>query len=128
MLQRRRKSLILAREPTNFVHILSSFIRIHLYPSTHSIKYLFFSATFFTILSLKGKKALGGRKPGGGLLGAMGAAGAAGAAAGGEGTDAGHGILEGISSLHSWIKTQTMIRPHPKMGRGGKLAGLYDEV
>ncbi len=23
----------------------------------------------------------------------------------------GHGILEGISSLHSWIKTQTMIRP-----------------
>ena len=22
-----------------------------------------------------------------------------------------HGILEGISSLHSWIKTQTMIRP-----------------
>ena len=23
-----------------------------------------------------------------------------------------HGILEGISSLHSWIKTQTMIRPN----------------
>ena len=27
-----------------------------------------------------------------------------------SGEDA-HGILEGISSLHSWIKTQTMIRP-----------------
>jgi hypothetical protein len=38
-----------------------------------------------------------------------------------------HGILEGISSLHSWIKTQTMIRPHPKMGRGQKGA-IYDEV
>ena len=36
-----------------------------------------------------------------------------------------HGILEGISSLHSWIKTQTMIRPHPKMQRGK--AG-YEEV
>ena len=27
-----------------------------------------------------------------------------------------HGILEGISSLHSWIKTQTMIRP-TKLGK-----------
>ena len=25
--------------------------------------------------------------------------------------DGSQGILEGISSLHSWIKTQTMIRP-----------------
>ena len=48
---------------------------------------------------------------------------------GGGGADGGepHGILEGISSLHSWIKTQTMIRPHPGMGRRGKLGG-YDEV
>ena len=38
-----------------------------------------------------------------------------------------HGILEGISSLHSWIKTQTMIRPHQK-GRGGKQGAIYDEV
>merc|ERR1712106_451583 len=30
---------------------------------------------------------------------------------GGKGDDEAHGILEGISSLHSWIKTQTMIRP-----------------
>ena len=43
-----------------------------------------------------------------------------------QGDDA-HGILEGISSLHSWIKTQTMIRPHPK-GRGGKQGAMYDEV
>ena len=48
-------------------------------------------------------------------------------AAGGGGGDEAHGILEGISSLHSWIKTQTMIRPHPSMGRRGKLGG-YDEV
>ncbi len=48
------------------------------------------------------------------------------AAAAGDGQEA-HGILEGISSLHSWIKTQTMIRPHPKMGRGQKGA-IYDEV
>ena len=39
-----------------------------------------------------------------------------------------HGILEGISSLHSWIKTQTMIRPHPKGGKGGKHGAIYDEV
>ena len=44
-----------------------------------------------------------------------------------QGEDA-HGILEGISSLHSWIKTQTMIRPHPKGGRGGKQGAMYDEV
>lgn len=37
-----------------------------------------------------------------------------------------HGILEGISSLHSWIKTQTMIRPHQK--KGGKHGAVYDEV
>ena len=46
----------------------------------------------------------------------------------GQGEEA-HGILEGISSLHSWIKTQTMIRPHPKSGaRGGKPGAMYDEV
>ena len=44
-----------------------------------------------------------------------------------SGTDDSHGILEGISSLHSWIKTQTMIRPHPKGGRG-KQGQIYDEV
>ena len=37
-----------------------------------------------------------------------------------------HGILEGISSLHSWIKTQTMIRPHQR--KGGKPGQVYDEV
>ncbi len=71
-----------------------------------------------------------GAKKGGGLLaGAL--AGAAAAAAGGsDPSEEPHGILEGISSLHSWIKTQTMIRPHPKMpsqGAKGKL-GMYDEV
>ena len=25
------------------------------------------------------------------------------------------GILEGVSSLHSWIQKQTLIRPHQKM-------------
>ena len=34
----------------------------------------------------------------------------------GRGDDEAHGILEGISSLHSWIKTQTMIRP-TKLGK-----------
>ena len=37
-----------------------------------------------------------------------------------------HGILEGISSLHSWIKTQTMIRPQSKIR--SKQGGTYDEV
>ena len=50
-------------------------------------------------------------------------------AVGADGKEEAHGILEGISSLHSWIKTQTMIRPHPKSGaRGGKPGALYDEV
>ena len=41
--------------------------------------------------------------------------------------DDAHGILEGISSLHSWIKTQTMIRP-TKLGvkRDGSV-GFSDE-
>ena len=42
----------------------------------------------------------------------------------GKGDDE-HGILEGISSLHSWIKSQTMIKPNQKMK--GKTA-MYDEV
>ena len=29
------------------------------------------------------------------------------------------GMLEGISSAHSWIKTNTMLRP-TKMGKNGK--------
>nr|XP_040567096.1 dynein intermediate chain 1, axonemal-like isoform X1 [Lepeophtheirus salmonis] len=39
--------------------------------------------------------------------------------------DDAHGILEGISSLHSWIKTQTMIRPSTKStkGKGGATGG-----
>ena len=45
---------------------------------------------------------------------------------GGPEKDEAHGILDGISSLHSWIKTQTMIRPHQK-GRGAK-GQIYDEV
>ena len=66
-------------------------------------------------------------------FGAVRSGGAGGGRTGGGGADAGgesHGILEGISSLHSWIKTQTMIRPHPKVvGRGGgKISGLYDDV
>lgn len=43
----------------------------------------------------------------------------------GKGEDE-HGILEGISSLHSWIKSQTMIKPNQKMK--GKHAAMYDEV
>ena len=43
----------------------------------------------------------------------------------GKGDDE-HGILEGISSLHSWIKSQTMIKPNQKLK--GKHAALYDEV
>ena len=35
---------------------------------------------------------------------------------GGKQDEEAHGILEGISSLHSWIKTQTMIRP-TKLGK-----------
>ena len=38
-----------------------------------------------------------------------------------------HGILEGISSLHSWIKTQTMIRPAKLGGGGGGKREGYDE-
>ena len=38
----------------------------------------------------------------------------------------GHGLLEGISSLHSWIKSQTMIRPNQKVN--GKPGGAYEEV
>ena len=34
----------------------------------------------------------------------------------GKADEEAHGILEGISSLHSWIKTQTMIRP-TKLGK-----------
>ena len=37
-----------------------------------------------------------------------------------------HGILEGISSLHSWIKSQTMIRPNQKPK--GRRGDMYDEV
>ena len=43
-----------------------------------------------------------------------------------QGDKEAHGILEGISSLHSWIKTQTMIRPHSKVR--SKQGGTYDEV
>ena len=35
------------------------------------------------------------------------------------------GILEGISSLHSWIKSQTMIKPNQKMKGKGQ---MYEEV
>ena len=69
--------------------------------------------------------AIGGSGAGGAGAGAAGGGGGGGAAAGDQEA---HGILEGISSLHSWIKTQTMIRPHPKMGRGGKMGGVYEEV
>ena len=36
-----------------------------------------------------------------------------------------HGILEGVSSLHSWIKKQTMIRPTHKMSQ---IRSQYDKV
>ena len=36
-----------------------------------------------------------------------------------------HGILEGVSSLHSWIKRQTMIRPTHKMSQ---IRSQYDKV
>ena len=40
--------------------------------------------------------------------------------------DGNHGILEGISSLHSWIKTQTMIRP-AKLGSVKREGVGFDE-
>ena len=59
-------------------------------------------------------------------FGALGAKKGAILGAGAQDGDA-HGILEGISSLHSWIKTQTMIRPNPKAAKG-KASGIFDEV
>ena len=59
-------------------------------------------------------------------FGALGAKKGAILGAGAQDGDA-HGILEGISSLHSWIKTQTMIRPNPKTAKG-KASGIFDEV
>ena len=44
---------------------------------------------------------------------------------GGKQDEEAHGILEGISSLHSWIKTQTMIRP-TKLGK--KKDDSFDDV
>ena len=38
-----------------------------------------------------------------------------------------HGLLEGISSLHSWIKSQTMMKPGKKM-MGMKIEPAYDPV
>ena len=43
----------------------------------------------------------------------------------GKGDEEAHGILEGISSLHSWIKTQTMIKP-TKLGK--KKDDSFDDV
>ena len=37
------------------------------------------------------------------------------------------GLLEGISSLHSWIKSQTMMKPSVKL-RGSKMENAYDVV
>ena len=56
----------------------------------------------------------------------FGAFGKRGAVKPGQGADDQHGILEGISSLHSWIKSQTMIKPNQKMK--GKHAALFDEA
>ena len=42
------------------------------------------------------------------------------------GAEEGHGILEGISSLHSWIKSQTMIRPNKIVKK--KPEDNYDDV
>lgn len=44
----------------------------------------------------------------------------------GQAADDQNGILEGISSLHSWIKSQTMIKPNQKMK--GKHAPMFDEA
>ena len=38
-----------------------------------------------------------------------------------------NGLLEGISSLHSWIKSQTMMKPGKKM-MGMKMEHAYDPV
>ena len=53
------------------------------------------------------------------------AAGAFGKKAGGLDSKEEHGLLEGISSLHSWIKSQTMIRPNRKAKRD---QDVYDPV
>ena len=42
-----------------------------------------------------------------------------------EGWREADGILEGVSSLHSWIKNQTIIRPTTKMSH---IRSMYDEV
>ena len=54
-----------------------------------------------------------------------------GTGAGGQGKqsvadDGSHGILEGISSLHTWIKSQTMIRP-AKLGGVKREGGVFEE-
>ena len=38
------------------------------------------------------------------------------------------GILEGITSLHSWIKSQTMIKPNQPKMKGKHGGSKYDEV
>ena len=37
-----------------------------------------------------------------------------------------HGLLDGISSLHSWIKSQTMMKPGMK--KSGRIESAYDPV
>ena len=70
------------------------------------------------------KKAGGGAAAFGKM--SFGAFGKRGGAVKGPGQDDQHGILEGISSLHSWIKSQTMIKPNQKMK--GKHTALFDEA
>ncbi|TRY67482.1 hypothetical protein TCAL_05969 [Tigriopus californicus] len=81
--------------------------------------------TSFAKSALIRGKGSGTATPFGGVAGKKGGGGNL--PAGGPGHEGeANGILEGISSLHSWIKTQTMIRPTPKISRG-KLNGTYEE-
>ena len=41
--------------------------------------------------------------------------------------DDGEGVVEGVSSAHSWIKAQTMIRPS-KLGKYSHLIGWYNTI
>lgn len=97
-------------------------IRVQTYVHTLILRHLFLSLPQALIRG----KGSGTATPFGGVAGKKGGGGNLPQGGPGQESEA-NGILEGISSLHSWIKTQTMIRPTPKISRG-KLSGTYEEV